>query len=717
MADEGRSRLFWLLIGLFLIWLAVVLAGYYVVQNAYLGPVYAALGGGVRWRPPQLSAGAVLRSALDLVTAAAIALAWLGIGRWLLDRLRPAGLTPPERLLFGTGLGAGVLGLLVLFLGLAGLPGRPLLLGLFILPALLTLPGNIKLLRSLTWPWPGRMIGLLLLVTTLLALTLALLPPTSWDGLFYHLTGPKLYLAQGAIRPGPDIPHLNFPSLMEMNFLLAMAARSDTSAVLLHFTFGLLLTGLIYVMARELLRVKNSWLAVLFLLSMPMVFTLAGWAYSDLALAFYQVGALHALLKWRAGRHDGPGRSRPGGWLILSASLCGLAMSVKYTSFMAPLTLLALLLWWHRRRLKQVIWPAAVLLVLAALVASPWYVKNLAFTGNPVYPFILGGRDWDDFRAAAYAEAGTGIGYDPANCQPGAVEHLVGQHAQGCRLDLPTLFRRLATLPFDLTLGLRDASRDGDTGPLILLFLPLLLIYALSRKGAGRPDGFDALLFFALVQLVFWTFGVVVSASLWQSRLLLPALAALCPALAWLLEDLARFDRPRFSLQRQLYLVIGLVLFVGLAIRLANWLPQQPWTYLIGAETPAENLERRLGWHYQAMQAVNELPDGAVVTFLWEPRSYYCQRECRPDSILDKFGHLTYLHGDAGAIAQAWRDEGVSHVLIFETGLDLILVANAPGDEPLPEPAALTGLRRDHLQLIQTVGDDVYLLFALRPPS
>ena len=57
----------------------------------------------------------------------------------------------------------------------------------------------------------------------ILALTLALLPPTSWDGLFYHLTGPKLYLQQGAIRPGPDIPHLNFPSLMEMNFLLAMA--------------------------------------------------------------------------------------------------------------------------------------------------------------------------------------------------------------------------------------------------------------------------------------------------------------------------------------------------------------------------------------------------------------------------------------------------------------------------------------------------------------
>jgi hypothetical protein len=702
----------------------VVLAGYYVVQNAYLGPVYVALRGGMRWWAPQLSAGAILRSILDLLAVVVILLGWLGSGRWLLDRLRPGGLSPLEKLLFSTAMGAGLVALLVLFLGLAGLLMRPMLIGVVVLLALLTLPGSVRLVRTLSRPRPGLMIGLLLSGTVLLALTLALLPPTSWDGLFYHLTGPKLYLQQGAIRPGPDIPHLNFPSLMEMNFLLAMALRSDTTAVLLHFAFGLMLTGLVYAMARELLKMKNGWLAVLFLLSMPMVYTLAGWAYSDLALAFFQAGALHALLRGRNGRSpngaaepDGnqqTARRMDQGWLALAGILCGLAMGVKYTSFVAPLTLFALLLWSNRARLRQVAGPAAIMLGLAALVASPWYVKNLVFTGNPVYPFIFGGRDWDSFRAAAYAEAGTGIGYNPTDCQPGAVEHLVGQHAQGCRLDLPALARRLATLPFDLTLGVRDASRDGDPGPLFLLFLPLLLAYAFLRAGSRRHDGFNALLFFALVQFVFWTLGVVISASLWQSRLLLPALVALCPAMAWLLEDLARFDRQQFSLQRQLYLVIGLVLFLGLVIRVAHWLPQQPWTYVIGRESMESNLARRLGRHYQAMEAVNELPEGAVVAFLWEPRSYYCQRECQPDSILDKFGHLTYLYGDAEGIAQAWRDAGVTHVLVFEAGLKLILAASSPGGDPLPEPAALTGLRRDYLQPVASIGNGVYHLFALR---
>ena len=70
------------------------------------------------------------------------------------------------------------------------------------------------------------------------ALLVALLPPTDWDGLFYHLTGPKLYLQAGQIVGGIDIPHLNFPSLMEMLFTWAMLLRSDIAAKLLHALYG-----------------------------------------------------------------------------------------------------------------------------------------------------------------------------------------------------------------------------------------------------------------------------------------------------------------------------------------------------------------------------------------------------------------------------------------------------------------------------------------------
>lgn len=47
------------------------------------------------------------------------------------------------------------------------------------------------------------------------------------------------------------------------------------------------------------------------------------------------------------------------------------------------------------------------------------------------------------------------------------------------------------------------------------------------------------------------------------------------------------------------------------------------------------------------------LPPDAVVQFLWEPRTYYCQLDCRGDHILDKYSHLEYLAGDADHIARA----------------------------------------------------------------
>jgi hypothetical protein len=99
-----------------------------------------------------------------------------------------------------------------------------------------------------------------------------------------------------------------------------------------------------------------------------------------------------------------------------------------------------------------------------------------------------------------------------------------------------------------------------------------------------------------------------------------------------------------------------------------------PLPYLVGLETRDVYLTRRLGAHYAAMQQLNtDLPSEAVVVFLWEPRSYYCQHDCRPDSILDTFPHLVYQYGSAGAIAGAWQQEGVTHVLIHRSGLEFVL--------------------------------------------
>jgi hypothetical protein len=220
------------------------------------------------------------------------------------------------------------------------------------------------------------------------------------------------------------------------------------------------------------------------------------------------------------------------------------------------------------------------------------------------------------------------------------------------------------------------------------------------------------LLIFAFAQYLFWTFGVIFSAGLWQSRLLLPAFVALTPIIAWIFDDLARWDHPQFSLRRFTKMVIVLALVFNLVGQILNWLPGVPLTYVAGTASREAILTHWLGSHATTMQAINaQLPADAVVTFLYEPRSYYCDRDCRPDSILDSLAHLEYLHNDAEGIAQAWQKEGISHILLFDTGYQFIREQQMAWISP-QNNTLMDELAANYLQLIGDWGD--YKLYELR---
>ena len=707
----------WLWLGLFILWLFFVLGTFFWVQKPF---------------EPN-NAKAIANVFLDLLTVTWLAVLGLLAGSWLLRRALALDLSLLETLIFGPALGLGLLGLLAFGLGLLGLFTPLIFYSLTIFLTLLVTP-QIKPLLYLwqtrpPFPIPNLPSTVYLLLITLFTLPLALLPPTDVDGLFYHLTGPKLYIQAGGIIGGIDIPHLSFPAHMEMLFTWAMLLRGDIAAKLLHLLFAFLLAGLIYLIATQFFNKKSAWLAVLIFASMPMINTLASWAYNDIALAFYQLAGLYALIRWTldAGKPDSKHQTvsseqldeiqnpkpkiQNRSWLILSGIFVGLAMGMKYTSVVTPVTIGLLILWYSAKPfrplssvLQRAVLNAAIFSVVAFLIASPWYAKNFAFTGNPVYPFLsdlFGGHYWDAFRADWYAAANTGIGFRAST---------------------------LLSLPWLLTVGVRDVNYwDGRTGPLLLLFLPLVLFYALfyhrnrfavigavsetQEEPIRRPSALNPLLFYALAQFLFWTVGVIWSRSLWQSRLLLPSLVALAPVIGWLWADLTQFDRPNFSLSGFANLAIALTLAltlvdVGLLARKINPLP-----YLIGFETRQEYLTRRLGAHYAAMEEINaSLPAGARIVFLWEPRSYYCRRDCRPDSILDTFPHLVYQHQTPERIAKMWHQNGITHILLHRSGLNFVL-DEAPEAIDL---AVLNEIEANHLNLAQDIGG-AYQLYSLEP--
>lgn len=276
----NSKRITWLTVGA-VAWVFLTLALFYWVQ-----------------KPLGLdNAAALARTVLDLGTAALIEVAGLAIGSWLLCRLQPGGLSGGDRVVLGSGLGLGILGLIVFGLGLLGILSRWIFLGLLVVLSISLwreIADMIRGARSLQRPGAGVIsyIGF----TLLLALLEALTPPTDWDGLFYHLTEPTWALSAGRIGPLrmgiTNVPHFSFPGLVESLFLLAMVLRSDIAAKLLHWGFALLLGGLVYRVANRHIGARLGWGTAVALCATPMVAVLAGWAYNDLALAFFQVAAL-----------------------------------------------------------------------------------------------------------------------------------------------------------------------------------------------------------------------------------------------------------------------------------------------------------------------------------------------------------------------------------------------------------------------------------------
>lgn len=667
-------------IGASFLWMAFVYASFYLVpeQRPLAATHLRAMSG----------------TLLDLIVTALLLLVAAGAGWRICRWLRIPFASPLEQLVLTTGLGLGLQSLLVLGLGLASVLTRwavALLLGGL---ALLSVQGLFATVRALVkvrlGRRPPRPLIFYLGATFLLTLALALAPPTDWDGLFYHLTLPRLYIEQGRITPITDMPHQFFPSGIEMLYLAQMLLRSDIAAKLVHYAFMLLLGGIVYLVTEQQISRVFAWTAVTLYAALPMVAVLGGWAYTDLALAFYQMAALYTLLRWSRQPHPK--------WIVLTGVFCGLALSVKYMAFLCPIyLLLVMLLSPTRGQLLrgQTVRAIGLLIGVSALVAAPWYARNLACTGNPVYPFgyrWVGAAPkmaWDSWRAAWYARPGSGLGWD---------------------------VWAWLRLPWTLTLGIRDMNfYDGRVGPLLLLALPLLVAWGLRLYGrpGSRPPALRILIGFSLVQYLAWTIGVIASRSLFQSRLLLPACVALCGPVAYIYHELRTLDRPCFSLQRLIGLSVALVLAANLGHQVLHMLEQRPLPVLVGLESRESYLARNLGAHHAAMELLNKrVADTDRVLFLWEPRSYYGRVPSQPDAILDRWPWLVHRHNaDLDAIEEELRTLGYTHILYHRAGADLVRHTRL---DPLTKAdwAALDAFLDRYLIEQAQIGD-AYVLYGL----
>ncbi|HVJ69389.1 MAG TPA: phospholipid carrier-dependent glycosyltransferase, partial [Caulifigura sp.] len=224
----------------------------------------------------------------------------------------------------------------------------------------------------------------------------SLLPSTDFDVKEYHLEGPKEWYQSGRIEFLPHNVYTSFPFLTEMLLLSGMILRGDWfegawSGQLILASFGLFATMAVFQIAGRFGR-RAAWLAALIYITTPWVVRISIIAYVEGALAAFLAAALLCFLE---SRHD---QSRTIGWTLLCGVFAGSAASCKYPgiiSALIPFGLLALSQGFSAGtglRIGSAITRAFAFSLAGLAAFGPWLLKNLAQTGNPVYPLL-----WDLF--------------------------------------------------------------------------------------------------------------------------------------------------------------------------------------------------------------------------------------------------------------------------------------------------------------------------------
>jgi hypothetical protein len=465
----------------------------------------------------------------------------------------------------------------------------------------------------------------------------ALTPPWDTDGLMYHLQGPKLFLQAGRILLLPDNWQANGPFTIEMLFTLGLAFGSDTLAKLIHLACAVLLVLGAFALGQRTLGTAGGWGTAAILIGVPIFPFWAGLAYVDAAWTLYECMALYALILWV--------ESTQRRWLVLSGVMMGLALGSKYLALGGAAVLGLWVLWHSRAKGWRAVMSHGILFGGAALlVGSPWYVKNLLWAGNPVYPVFFGGPNWTMdrvyFHTVYHRSFGTGHGVWDYMLLP---------------CNLYARYERFGTF--------------GGSIEVPSLLFPLALLYPLAR----RSRTMDSVVWVTLLRFVMWSLGSQ------QTRHLLPVF----PALSLLTSSglIGFMNRPALRKWSRV-IVIGLVggmVAATLFYSIVLFADTRPVAVISGIESKDAFLRRTVG-DYAVLRFVQDnLSPEARVLMMWDARGYYCDDRCLPDAEHSRWTRLVSSTTGTLSVAAGLRAMEVTHLLTSIQDMDFILQHDPTG--------------------------------------
>lgn len=582
-----------------------------------------------------------------VVTAFVIGLSWFCLGSFIFGFL-PASDEPAASFEIDiakkAALGAAVFSLIWFFLGLAGLYNSiaasfSVLFGFLAGVHVFTRKNGTK--ASLQDDG-GRshfivFLKLLIAIPLLLSLISSLAPPTAKDTLLYHFSVPKQFIAQGgnAFIEGNIASYLALGTEMHVvwarllgGFVSERAAEAAGGAAVWFF-FPLLLAA-VYGWAREE-GISKPWsmLAAVLVACIPTAYHVAASGYVDLALSLFVVLAAISLLKWL---RTGNTRSA-----VLLGVFLGAALSIKLTTvFVIAAFVLVVLLRARGNEMRGSLGQGVMALVLAGVIASPWYLRTWAETGSPVFPFYMSiwpgeAPGWDVERSNLF---------QAMNSQYGGVQ---------------TNSENYLTAPLRISLAAQPEDADlydGVLGAMFIIGLPLVLWAAWKRELA---DGIGPLLIIAGVVYLFWLF------SSQQLRYLLPITPLLAIAIA------SAADRSKDGPMRNAWKYsLTAASVIALLTAFAWFSMKAPLRVALGGETREAYLTRNLDYYsYYAWLNRESGPDERTWLINMRRDTYNIERPIFSDYIFEDWTlrKMVWDARSADELRKRTREMGVNYVL------------------------------------------------------
>lgn len=299
-----------------------------------------------------------------------------------------------ERFVYASALGYAIISYLILALGVMGLLQTWMIFAILIaltLVGLKSFPSLVKptlyLFATKSPPNDCRFtaitcaIGLLCLLAPFLWSTLE---PNDYDGLMYHIGMPQIFLQEGSIFLTAEQPeHCLLAKNASMLYMAGIAIGDARTAKLLHLSTALLTALLLYSFGRRTVGHKLGLAAGVSYLAIPLITWEGGTTYAGLHSILYVTGSLYAQFAWC--------RRRQWQWILFSGIFAGLALASKITtanSVLAILVIWLLLLYFPENKIRDKVKWTFLLGLSCFLCMAPWMIRDLAWSGNPIFPLL-----------------------------------------------------------------------------------------------------------------------------------------------------------------------------------------------------------------------------------------------------------------------------------------------------------------------------------------